>query len=106
MPTPAPAPAPEHPPVLTSDGKLGADIPSSGAPEHEQDLDRIYDALMHGRGREWVDDANVGRLVEMAQRKGDTQLELLLREWRSACGEDAASVRLAPAVPPPRTPRG
>lgn len=96
-----PVPSPEHPPVPTSDGQFGADIPTGAVPEREQDLRRIYDALVHGRGREWVDDANVGALVEMAQRKGDTQLELLLREWRSACGEDAATVNLPPAVPPP-----
>ena len=98
----SPVPAPEHPPALTADGKLGADIPALDPPQREQDIGRIYDALAHGRGRQWVDDGNVDALVEMAQRAGNAQLELLLREWRSACGEDAAAVQLAPAVPPPR----
>jgi hypothetical protein len=97
-----PVPLPEHPPVPTADGKLGADIPSVDAPEREQDLGRIYDALVHGRGREWVDDGNVDALVMMAQRAGNAQLELLLREWRSPCGEDADAVQLPAAVPPPR----
>ena len=98
----SPVPAPEHPPVRTADGKLGADIPALDPPQREQDLDRIYDALAHGRGREWVDEGNVDALVAMAQRAGNAQLELLLREWRSPCGEDAAAVQLPPAVPPPR----
>ena len=98
----SPVPMPEHPPVRTADGKLGADIPALDAPQPEQDLGRIYDALAHGRGRERVDDGNVDALVTMAQRAGNAQLELLLREWRSACGEDAAAVELPPAVPPPR----
>lgn len=98
----SPVPAPERPPVRTADGKLGADIPAVDPPERETDLGRIYEALAHGRGREWVDDGNVDALVEMAQRDGNRQLELLLREWRSSCGEDAAAVQLPPAVPPPR----
>ena len=98
----SPVPVPEHPPVRTADGKLGADIPARDPPQREQDLDRIYDALSHGRGREWVDEGNVDALVAMARRAGNAQLELLLREWRSPCGEDASAVQLPPAVPPPR----
>ena len=40
----SPVPAPEHPPVRTADGKLGADIPARDPPQREQDLGRIYDA--------------------------------------------------------------
>ena len=97
-----PVPTPKHAAVPTADGKLGPDIREVDPPQRAPALERIYDALAHGRGREWVDDGNVDALVAMAKRAGDSQLELLLREWRSACGEDAAAVRLPPAVPPPR----
>ncbi len=63
------------------------------------DIDAIYRELRAGRGREKVDDANVGALIERAQRDGDAQLELLLREWRSPCGEDAGT--LPEQLPPP-----
>jgi hypothetical protein len=98
----SPVPAPEHSPGRPADGKLGADLPAADPAQREQDLGRIYDALAHGRGREWVDEGNVDALVTMAQRAGNPRLELLLREWRSPCGEDAAAVQLPPAVPPPR----
>lgn len=52
------------------------------------DIEDIYHALKRGEGRERVDDANVGTLIEMAQERRDAQLELLLREWRSVCGND------------------
>lgn len=60
--------------------------------EHRGDvsLDEIYRALKHGRGREHVDDANVGALIELARERGDTELEVLLREWRAPCGDDPA----------------
>lgn len=65
------------------------------------DIEQIYSALQHNRGREQVTDDNVDALVQMAQQRGDAQLELLLREWRSPCGEDASGTQLPPTLPPP-----
>jgi hypothetical protein len=71
------------------------------APDTGSLLD-IYQALKRGMGRERVDDANVDALIEMARERGEVQLELLLREWRSPCGDDpdAPDLRDLPAVPP------
>lgn len=63
-------------------------------------LQDIFRGLQKGVAREQVNDENVQALVQMAQDEGDAQLELLLREWRSSCGEDAASVTLQPRLPP------
>ena len=63
------------------------------------DIDGIFRELQHGRGRERVDDANVKALIALAHERGDAQLELLLREWQSPCGEGAGS--LPPTLPPP-----
>lgn len=60
----------------------------------------IFRGLQKGVAREQVNDENVQALVQMAQDEGDAQLELLLREWRSSCGEDAASVTLQRRLPP------
>lgn len=51
-------------------------------------LDAIYRALKRGVGREQVNDTNVDSLIGLARERGDTQLEILLREWRSSCGDD------------------
>ena len=59
----------------------------------------IFRELQHGRGRERVDDDNVKALIALAQERGDAQLELLLREWQSPCGEGAGS--LPQTLPPP-----
>ncbi|WP_418319955.1 hypothetical protein [Piscinibacter sakaiensis] len=63
------------------------------------DIDAIYRELRAGRGREHVTDDNVGALIDRARQDGDQQLELLLREWKSPCGEDAGS--LPDKLPPP-----
>jgi hypothetical protein len=63
------------------------------------DIDGIFSDLQRGRGRERVDDGNVKALIGLAHARGDAQLELLLREWQSPCGEDAGS--LPPTLPPP-----
>lgn len=55
----------------------------------DPELQEIYQALKRNAGRERVTDANVAALITLAQRDGDAQLEYLLREWRSSCGEDA-----------------
>ena len=70
----------------------------------DADIQDIYRALQRGGGRERVDDNNVGSLIDLAKTRGDTQLEYLLREWRSPCGEDAAAPDLSQIQgnPPPR----
>lgn len=60
----------------------------------DDDLEAIYRALRTGGGRDRVSDANVDALIALAHERGDDQLEYLLREWRSPCGEDAAAVPL------------
>jgi hypothetical protein len=67
--------------------------------EDGADLDGILSELQHGRGREQVNDDNVKALIALAHERGDAQLELLLREWQSPCGEGAGS--LPPTLPPP-----
>ena len=57
---------------------------------HAVPLDDIYRALKRGVGREHVLDSNVDALIELARERGDTDLEVLLREWRASCGEDPA----------------
>jgi hypothetical protein len=65
------------------------------------DIDDIYRALQRNAGRERVTDGNVDALIERARRDGDAQLELLLREWRSSCGEDAPPSSTVQGLPPP-----
>ncbi len=55
--------------------------------------------LQRGRGRERVEDGNVKALIALARERHDAQLELLLREWQSPCGEGAGT--LPPTLPPP-----
>lgn len=55
----------------------------------DKELLDIYHALKRNAGRERVTDGNVAALIDLAQQNGDAQLEYLLREWRSSCGEDA-----------------
>jgi hypothetical protein len=57
-------------------------------PDASAELDAIYRALKRGVAREEVNDANVDALIDLAHERGDTKLEVLLREWRSACGDD------------------
>jgi hypothetical protein len=74
------------------------------APEGEALIADIYRALKRNAGRERVTDANVDALIRMAASKGDIQLEYLLREWRSPCGDDPAAPDVAQVVgnAPPR----
>lgn len=65
----------------------------------ETDLDAVFQDLQAGRGRERVNDDNVDALVARARRAREPQLELLLREWRSPCGDDPEAPVLPPAVP-------
>ena len=64
----------------------------------------VYRALQRGAGREQVNDSNVGALIARAKADGAVQLEVLLREWRSPCGDDPAmpDVTLLQGNPPPR----
>ena len=67
------------------------------------DIAGIYHALKRGVGREHVTDGNVRGLIRMAEEYGDAQLEYLLREWVSTCGEDKNLPELEQslkAVPP------
>lgn len=87
----------------SSNDNSGATAPGQTS-NQANDLDDIYRALKRGVGRERVDDNNVDQLVQMAQEQGDAQLEYLLREWRSPCGEDADAPALTEiqGVPPQR----
>lgn len=69
--------------------------------ESSSTIDSIYRALERNEGREQVSDANVDALIERAERAGNAQLELLLREWRSPCGDDPDAPVLPPGLPPP-----
>ncbi|MFO7189183.1 MAG: hypothetical protein DIU74_005785 [Pseudomonadota bacterium] len=63
----------------------------SQAPESPEQLQQLYRQLKLGTARERVNDANVGALIDMAAREGDTELEALLREWAAPCdGEPPA----------------
>jgi hypothetical protein len=88
-----PIPFPTHDSVAARREATPAGTDDSG------DIDAIFRELQHGRGRERVDDGNVKALIALAQERGDAQLELLLREWQSPCGEGAGS--LPAALPPP-----
>jgi hypothetical protein len=68
----------------------------------EHPIADILRALKHGLGRERVNDANVDELIAMAKLKGETQIEFLLREWRSDCGDDGDTPILPLTNPPPR----
>lgn len=73
--------------------------PPEARREDADDIDGILRELQHGRGRERVDDGNVKALIALAHERGNAQLELLLREWQSPCGEGAGS--LPTTLPPP-----
>jgi hypothetical protein len=65
----------------------------------KQESAEIYQALRKGLGHDRVTEANVDELIGLAKDSGDAQTELLLREWRSTCGDDPAMPTLAPQVP-------
>ncbi len=66
----------------------------------DDDIESIFQALRRGSGRERVHDGNVQALIELARERQDAPLELLLREWRSPCGDDPQAPVLPPAIPP------
>ena len=72
------------------------------APPNEEEVVGIFRSLMRGAGREKVNDGNVDPLIALAKEHGEVQLEYLLREWRSACGEDvdASGFEGLPKFPP------
>src|SRR5262249_41387677 len=84
----------EHAGARTSSDKNPTDWKIEPGSKHappadrKDDLAEIYRALQRGVGRELVNDKNVEALIEMAMQYRDAQLELLLREWRSTCGDD------------------
>ena len=73
---------------------------SPSQPSPPDDLDEILQALQRGLGHDRVTESNVAQLIDGAARKGDRQTELLLREWRSTCGEDPDMPTLPPNLPP------
>lgn len=77
---------------------------SQPTPVNEEDVLDIFRSLRRGVGRENVDDSNVDSLIALAKEHGDVQLEYLLREWRSDCGEnvDASGLEALPKLPPPK----
>lgn len=50
-----------------------------------QDIERIFDLLEQGAGRECVTESNVDKLIERAHDAGRTILETELREWKAPC---------------------
>jgi hypothetical protein len=72
-------------------------------PAIDEDVLGIFRSLKRGVGREKVNDGNVDALIALAKEHGEVQLEYLLREWRSDCGEDIDASGLAslPKFPPP-----
>ena len=73
--------------------------PVSASSDHS--ITEIFQALKKGLGHDRVNDGNVDALIAMAAEEGDPQTELLLREWRSPCGDDPENPVLAPSNPPP-----
>jgi hypothetical protein len=76
---------------------------SHPAPATGEDVMGIFRSLKRGVGREKVNDGNVDSLIALAKEHGEVQLEYLLREWRSDCGEnvDASGLEALPKFPPP-----
>ena len=76
---------------------------SQPGPANEEDVPGIFRSLKRGVGREKVNDSNVDSLIALTKEHGEVQLEYLLREWRSDCGEnvDASGLEALPKFPPP-----
>ena len=83
---------------------MSSSPPSQAAPAIEEDVLGVFRSLKRGVGREKVNDSNVDALVALAKEHGEVQLEYLLREWRSDCGEhiDASGLESLPKFPPPK----
>lgn len=92
---------------LPSTYPLGNVMSSSPSPQPtaaiEEDVRGIFRSLKRGVGREKVNDRNVDSLIDLAKQHGEVQLEYLLREWRSDCGDniDATGLDSLPKFPPP-----
>lgn len=97
------AAAPEDEGALASLGRAITQPMRDAAAPDEAELDAIDRDLQRGLGRERVTDANVEALIARAKRRGDAQTELLLREWRSPCGDDpdAPPASALRQIPPP-----
>lgn len=63
------------------------------------DIEAIYRELRRGVGHELVNDANVFKLIDRAERDGHRVLAQELREWQSPCADGASEVR-RPIVAP------
>jgi hypothetical protein len=79
-------------------------ISPPAADNEDEDVLGIFRSLKRGAGREKVNDGNVDSLIALAKEHGEVQLEYLLREWRSDCGEDvdASGLEALPKFPPPQ----
>ncbi|HEU4458831.1 MAG TPA: hypothetical protein VFR90_06885 [Methylibium sp.] len=84
--------------LLESLGRAMSDAvrDTAATSSREEQIDAVYRDLHRGLGRDRVTDDNVEALIARAREHGDAQLELLLREWRSPCGDD-------PDAPDPRS---
>lgn len=70
-------------------------------PEHifDPEVDRVYQALRRGGGRELVTDDNVDALIRRAHAEGHPVLAEELREWQAPCGGAAAPLRTGAPQP-------
>lgn len=59
----------------------------------DPEIDRVYQALRRGTGRELVNDDNVQALIRRAQAEGHPVLAEELREWQAPCGGAATPTR-------------
>lgn len=82
---------------------MSGSFSSQSTPANDEDVLGIFRSLKRGVGREKVNDGNVDSLIALAREHREVQLEYLLREWRSDCGEDVDAGGLAalPKFPPP-----
>src|SRR5690606_33231461 len=87
--------------VATVDGRTNSaeGVPMRNRPVSEPtgELKEIYRQLKLGMAHERVNDENVGTLIDMAARNGDSELETLLREWAAPCDSDGEPSAIPPA---------
>jgi hypothetical protein len=60
------------------------DTPPNDTPDTPE-LEEIYRQLQHGAGHQWVNDDNVGDLIDLAVDREHRLIEVQLREWRAPC---------------------
>ncbi|HSN33142.1 MAG TPA: hypothetical protein VLU41_10705 [Ideonella sp.] len=58
----------------------------------QPDLNEIYRQLKRGVGRQWVTDANVFALIDIAVLDGNRMLATELREWQAPCSDGSEGV--------------